>query len=130
VVYVNLKSPWFRILVVRIQLFYDHILSYRLIGSYHHISYTLISLSREASRFVISFSDILTLSPFCNTGWPQLQFSRRILPPHVCRFMHKAFVHGAHRLGLSDLSGFATGSAEGTANEKVKAVVVGVSTVC
>ena len=43
--------------------------------------------------------------------------------------MHKAFVHSAHQ--VSDLSGFAIGWDEGNANEKVKAVVVGVvSTVC
>jgi hypothetical protein len=43
--------------------------------------------------------------------------------------MHKAFVHGAHR--VSDFSGCATGRDEGIAYENVKAVVVGaVSMVC
>lgn len=99
------------------------------VGASDKSVYALISLPREASRFCTSFSDILTLSPFCNPGWPQLQLSRRILPSHVCRFTHKAFVHGAHR--VSDFSGFATGWNEGTANEKVKPVFVGVvSVVC
>ena len=93
------------------------------------MDWTWISFSHKASRFSTSFSDILTLSPFYNWGWPQLQFSWQIRPSHVCRFMHKAFVHGAHC--VLDFSGFATGWDKGIANEKVKAEVVGVvSTVC
>ena len=99
------------------------------VGASDKSVYALISLPHEASCFCTSFSDILTFSPFCNPGWPQLQLLWWILPSHICCFMHKAFVHGTHR--VSDFSGFATGWDEGTENEKVKPVFVGVvSMVC
>jgi hypothetical protein len=100
------------------------------LATYYTTFPTYTALSRAVSRFSTSFSDILTLSPFSSRGWPQPQLSRRIRPSHVCRFVHKAFVQGAHR--VSDFSGSPTGRDEEFGlNEKVKEAVVGVvSTVC